>query len=220
MCYCSVQNATIIPVLLQNLSNLLARRRSIYSVLIGIILLTLPCYVIGGIALAIAPRDRATQSSPQMTATFHVLAPSMSSSPTRAPGDLPTDFVPADVTAQPVIKDTAQSLTTPAATDIPTTVILSSPQNGQALPPVTRVMGAAMCAGFNFYKLNLWSISNDVCRPCVLPAPGDHTMVNNGLLLQWDTTGVMAGDYGLELVAVCFGTEQSPKPRVNVSIRH
>jgi hypothetical protein len=31
---------------------------------------------------------------------------------------------------------------------------------------------------------------------------------------------VTAGDYGLELIAVCFGTEQNPKPMVNVSIRH
>jgi hypothetical protein len=77
-----------------------------------------------------------------------------------------------------------------------------------------------MCTGFNNYKLNLWSISNDICKPCVLPAPGDHTMVNDGLLLQWDTTGVTAGDYGLELIVVCFGTEQNPKPRVNISIRH
>lgn len=99
-------------------------------------------------------------------------------------------------------------------------VILNSPQNGEVLPPVMRVMGTATCSSFNFYKLNLWSISNDVCKPCVLPVPGDHTMVNNGLLLQWDTTGVTAGDYRLELVAVCYGTEQNPKPTVNVSIRH
>ncbi|HEY3291161.1 MAG TPA: hypothetical protein VGK87_13620 [Anaerolineae bacterium] len=85
---------------------------------------------------------------------------------------------------------------------------------------MTRVIGTAMCTGFNNYKLNLWSISNDICKPCVLPAPGDHTMVNDGLLLQWDTTGVTAGDYGLELIVVCFGTEQNPKPRVNISIRH
>jgi hypothetical protein len=31
---------------------------------------------------------------------------------------------------------------------------------------------------------------------------------------------LLAGDYGLELVVVCFGTEQSPKPRANISIRH
>jgi hypothetical protein len=81
-------------------------------------------------------------------------------------------------------------------------------------------MGTVTCEGFNFYKLNLWSITNDLCKPCVLPAPGDHSMVSNGRLLEWDTTGVAAGDYRLELVAVCFGTEQNPKPSANVSIRH
>jgi hypothetical protein len=205
-------------VLLQKLSTLLARRGSIYSVLIGIILLTLPCYIIGAIALAISPRDRVSQSLPQVTATSP--APATSSSLTPALGVLPTQFVPATITAKPGINATAESSTGSAATDIPTMVILNSPQNGEVLPPVTRVMGTATCPGFNFYKLNLWSISNDICKPCVLPAPGDHTMVNNGLLLQWDTTGVTAGDYRLELVAVCFGTEQNPKPTVNVSIRH
>jgi hypothetical protein len=207
-------------VLLQKLSILLAKRRSIYSVLLGIILLTLPCYIIGAIALAISPGGRASQPMPQITATSLVLAPVTSSSPTPAPRDLPTQFVPATITAKPETNDTAKSSTVPAMTDIPTMVILNSPQDGQVLPPVTRVMGTAMCPSFNFYKLNLWSISSNVCRPCVLPVPGDHTMVNNGLLLQWDTTGVMAGDYGLELIAVCFGTEQNPKPMVNVSIQH
>jgi hypothetical protein len=202
-------------VLLQKLSALLARRGSIYSVLIGIILLTLPCYILGAIALAISPRDQATQSIPQMTATSPALAPVTSSSHTPALGDLP-----ATITAKPGMNDTAESSTVPATTDIPTRVILNSPQNGEVLQAVTKVMGTATCSSFNFYKLNLWSISNDICKPCVLPVPGDHTMVNNGILLQWDTTGVTAGEYRLELVAVCFGTEQNPKPSVNVSIRH
>jgi len=189
-------------------------------VLIGIILLTLPCYIIGAIALAIAPRDRTTQPIPQITATVFVRAPATSSISAPVLVDPPTQVAPAAITTKPKITDTTESSTTPAVTDVPTRVILDSPQNGLVLPPVTRVMGTAMCMGFNFYKLNLWSISNSVCRPCVLPAPGDHTMVNNGILLDWDTTGVMAGDYGLELVAVCFGTEQNPKPRVDVSIRH
>src|SRR5207244_1048686 len=100
---------------LRNLSDLLVRRGSTYSVLIGIILLTLPCYAIGAIALAIAPRDRANQPLPQVTATSLVQSPVTSSSPTPALGDLPTQFVPPPMTAEPGIKETAQSSTTPAA---------------------------------------------------------------------------------------------------------
>ena len=80
-------------------------------------------------------------------------------------------------------------------------------------------MGTATCQSFNYYKLNLWSISNDPCNPCVLPVPNDHTMVTNGRLLHWDTKNVSPGDYALELVVVCFGTEQNPKPKINITIK-
>src|SRR5207247_471227 len=52
----------IITNRMQNLSNLLARRRATYSVLIGIILLTLPCYIIVAVALPIPPRCQPAQA--------------------------------------------------------------------------------------------------------------------------------------------------------------
>src|SRR5512137_2930799 len=101
---------------MQNLSNLLARRRAVYSVLIGIILLTLPCYIVGGIALAIAPKDRTTQPTPQVTATFLLLATVTSSGPTPTLGELPTQFVPASVTPKPASSETAAATSTPTPT--------------------------------------------------------------------------------------------------------
>ena len=122
----------IIAVLMQHLSNLLARRRSIYSVLIGIILLTLPCYVIAAIALAIAPRDNMTQPTARTiatmttTATFSAivtLTPVMSPSATLA--DLPTQFAPP--TQTPTLTPIATATVTPTLPPLPTDVKSEKP---------------------------------------------------------------------------------------------
>jgi hypothetical protein len=193
--------------MLRKLSDLLAHHRSTSSVLIGIILLTLPCYLVGGAALFIA---QSRTAPPGAAATALTMTPAPLASPSLAAGNPPTQAASAtDIPTLP-----------PAQTDIPTSAILTAPQDGTQLPSITHVMGTATCKGFDFYKLNLWSLSNDICKPCVLPVTGNHTMVRDGTLFDWDTSGVLAGDYGLELVVVCYGTEQTPKPRVNVSIRH
>ena len=207
---------------MQKLADLLARKRSVYSVLIGIILLTLPCYIIGAAALAIAPRNPSGQPTKQSTVTATLLSLSTSTL-----ADVPTQFVPATAAAKPqpthtaAPVDTAVPVDTPqaAGTTIPTIVRLTEPHDGQQVRKSVNVMGTVTCQSFNYYKLNLWSISNPACNPCVLPAPNDHTMVTNGKLLNWDTKNTTPGDYALELVAVCFGTEQNPKPRINIQIR-
>ncbi|MCL5999000.1 MAG: LXG domain-containing protein [Chloroflexi bacterium] len=99
-------------------------------------------------------------------------------------------------------------------------VRIDYPTNGQVLPSTVDIIGTATCKGFNYYKLNLWSISNSICKPCVLSTPGNHSQVVNSRLARWDTTGVVAGDYDIELVAVCYGTAQNPKPKVRISISH
>ncbi|HEY3290110.1 MAG TPA: hypothetical protein VGK87_08295, partial [Anaerolineae bacterium] len=78
---------------MQRLSNLLARRRATYSVLIGIILLTLPCYILGALAMAIAPRDNVATSTPRPTATLVILA-TANPNATATLADVPTVFVP------------------------------------------------------------------------------------------------------------------------------
>lgn len=119
---------------MQNLNNLLARRRARYSVLIGIILLTLPCYIIGAIALAIAPKDHAPQATVAPTATFLILSTINSpatSYPTVILVDTPTQFIPPSATVRRA--NTATFTPMPTGTLPPTAV--SSSTATATLPP-------------------------------------------------------------------------------------
>lgn len=87
-----------------------SRRRTAYSVLIGIILLTIPCYLIGFAALFIlrqpdAPISAAATATPAIAQTL---------APTPTFGSLPTQFVPP--TASPA-----------ATSPIPTAVVATAP---------------------------------------------------------------------------------------------
>jgi hypothetical protein len=89
-----------------------SRRRSpAYSVLIGVILLTIPCYLIGFAALFILQRTPVVNPSPTAAPSATVV---QTMAPTATLGDLPTQFVPA--TAQP----TVLQLTSTAPTSTPT----------------------------------------------------------------------------------------------------
>ena len=102
-------------------NNVPRRNRVAYSVLIGIILLTVPCYLIGFAALFILQRpDQNPVLSPTAT-------PAAQATQTRAPtptlAELPTQFVPptpsatAPLTASPV---STQLPSVPTATETPT----------------------------------------------------------------------------------------------------
>lgn len=122
---------------MQKLSILLSRRRTAYSMLIGIILLTLPCYIIGFVALGIAPRDRSTPTPTQMTPTFLVLATMTNTGATPTLGELPTQFVPPtrtprqDASATPTLIVSATPTPTPIAT---ATLDCSKPRNKKRCP--------------------------------------------------------------------------------------
>lgn len=122
---------------MQKLSDLLSRRRTIYSMLLGIILLTLPCYVIGFVALGIAPRDRATPTPTQMMPTLFVLATSTNTVATPTLGELPTQFVAptltphSDVSATPTPIISAPPKRTPKPT---ATLDCSKPKNKKQCP--------------------------------------------------------------------------------------
>ena len=98
-----------------------ARRRAKYSVLIGIILLTVPFYVVGAAALVIAPHDPTPQPPPTATsrtsyvnakATQSGLIPTISLMPTLL--DVPT-LTPFDIeTATPEPTSTITDTPAPA----------------------------------------------------------------------------------------------------------
>jgi hypothetical protein len=112
-----------------------ARRRTGYSVLIGIILLTIPCYLIGFAALFILQRPGQTvigaaTSTPQ---------PTLTNAPTPTLGELPTQFVPPTVApTQPVVATTPPASPTATATLFPT--LAPATPTPTAVPIVTVIV--------------------------------------------------------------------------------
>lgn len=88
-----------------------ARRRTGYSVLIGIILLTIPCYLIGFGALYILQRP----GQPVLGVSTPTPQPTLTSAPTPTLGELPTQFVPPTI-APPQPSATATNIQPPSAT--------------------------------------------------------------------------------------------------------
>lgn len=118
---------------MQQLSNRLSSRRTVYSILIGVILLTIPCYVIGIAALLIAQPGQADRSTTTPTATL--LAPLLQTftplPPTPTFGEIPTQFVPPTVTPRPSDTPTPP----PTATPEPPPTYTPSPSPTVTLPP-------------------------------------------------------------------------------------
>jgi hypothetical protein len=124
--------------LIQKASNLLARRRSVYSTLIGIILLTLPCYAIGAIALMITPRNNTTQPTPQLTTTATLIVrdalnpvasplATLSELPTQLALPAPTLAPGATATVTPTLEPSATVTTTPTPASVPINAIPGKP---------------------------------------------------------------------------------------------
>lgn len=100
-----------------------ARRRAKYSVLVGIILLTVPFYVIGAAALAIAPHDPTAQTSPTATSqTSYVNANATQS------GLIPTIGLMSTLPAVPTLTPFDIATSTPE----PTSTITDTPAPDEA----------------------------------------------------------------------------------------
>lgn len=114
-----------------------ARRRTGYSVLIGIILLTIPCYLIGFAALFILQRPGlpvlgVATPTPQTQ-------PTQTSAPTPTLGEIPTQFVPPTVApTQPL--DTTTPLASPAATATLFPTLAPATPTPTAVPIVTVIV--------------------------------------------------------------------------------
>jgi hypothetical protein len=121
---CSWQNHQLI---MDTISSRIGRRRTAYSLLIGIILLTVPCYLLGFGLLWIARPSNAQNPFVQPTATFAaVIATS-----TQNLVATPTQFVPMTATTQTTA--TNQPTKPPTATLPPTST--PSPTASATLPP-------------------------------------------------------------------------------------
>ncbi len=108
------------------------RNRVAYSVLIGIILLTIPCYLLGFAALVILQRPNqnplvASTASPAQQATE-----TRPATPTLA--DLPTQFVPPTITPTGLPSPT-RGLPTPTHTPTPTETPTATPTHTPTATP-------------------------------------------------------------------------------------
>jgi len=131
---------------MQNTTNKGPRRRPAYSVLVGIILLTIPCYLIGFAALFILQRPNPiapaitatiapTATSPLVaTATLGALLPTQAVQPTATrQQQLPTTTPPtaalptATLTEVPIFTPTPLPSPSPTLTEVPTIVVTNVP---------------------------------------------------------------------------------------------
>lgn len=99
---------------MNTLERLIGSDRSVYGVLLSIILLTIPCYCLGFVALAAAPASPARASASRTsTPAASAVAPTVTPRPGNTPTLQPT-AVPS--TATPTKSPTATPTTAPAAT--------------------------------------------------------------------------------------------------------
>ncbi len=123
---------------MQRLSNRLSSRRTVYSVLIGIILLTIPCYVIGIAALLIAQPGQPGATPATLPAFATAVLQTFTPSPTRpALLNTPTQFVPPSLT--PSLTPTSSPSPPPTAAPPPTATATATdtptPTPTETLPP-------------------------------------------------------------------------------------
>src|SRR5512137_1377553 len=91
------------------LADLASGKRTVYGILIAIILLTIPCYCLGFAALAFKPdaqQQRPTATPPPAIPT-PLVEPSATNVPVGTIGPTPTGWVPPTLTHTPVASKTA-----------------------------------------------------------------------------------------------------------------
>src|SRR5512139_559998 len=107
------------------LADLASGKRTVYGVLIAIILLTLPCYCLGFAALAARPGAPGSLVLPTGIASTVAVEPSATRLPGGTLGPTPTNWVPPTLTPTPPATRTSTPVSTP--TPAPTTLTPAAP---------------------------------------------------------------------------------------------
>jgi hypothetical protein len=79
---------------------------------------------------------------------------------------------------------------------VPDQVMLTSPQNGETISGVVKIMGTAKIPNFGFYKYEIARPGDPIWLPL---SANDHVIVD-GELGEWVTSVLQPGDYMLRLV--------------------
>src|SRR5512136_517277 len=109
---------------MNRLADLASGKRTVYGVLIAIILLTLPCYCLGFAALAARPGAQGTLVLPTGITSTAAVEPSATRLPGGTLGPTPTNWVPPTLTPTPPATRTSAPAATP--TPAPTTLTPTS----------------------------------------------------------------------------------------------
>src|SRR5512136_1470488 len=126
------------------LADLASGKRTVYGVLIATILLTLPCYCLGFVALAARPGAQGPLVLPTGITLTVAVEPSATRLPGGTLGPTPTNWVPPTLTPTPPATRTSTPAATP--TPAPTTLIPTAPPSATPTVAVATATATATSA--------------------------------------------------------------------------
>ncbi len=117
------------------------------------------------------------------------------------------------------VRAQASTPTSLAQTDTPSPAVeITNPGNGQALQGVVAVTGNSAIPGFSSSELS-FAYSSDPTGTWFLIAES-QAAVENGILMQWDTTTITDGDYQLRLVVRLASGQQQIASVTGLRVRN
>ncbi|WP_206156739.1 hypothetical protein [Candidatus Roseilinea sp. NK_OTU-006] len=153
------------------------RNRVAYSVLIGIILLTIPCYLLGFAALVILQRPDQDLLAAPTASPAQPLAETRPATPTLA--DLPTQFAPPTITPISMPSPT-RVLPIPTHTPLPTETPTATPtETPTATPTATPTHTPTATATATLVPPTDTPLPTDTPIPTLIPTPTDTPTPNS-----------------------------------------